>query len=77
MDTSAYGSDPPIPNSHVTKCEKQREVKARADADKAKKKQREEHCHAHHLEWVQWKKECMSLPPTPNNTSSHSNGGMG
>jgi hypothetical protein len=37
METSAYGSDPPTPNSHVDNHERQQEEKAKADARKAKK----------------------------------------
>jgi hypothetical protein len=52
METSAYGSDPPTPNSDAANRETQREVRAKTDTDKAKKKRREECCQAHNLEWI-------------------------
>jgi hypothetical protein len=49
MQTSAYGSDPLTPRSHVVNCEQQQEHKERKDAEKATRKRREERRKAHNL----------------------------
>jgi hypothetical protein len=58
--------------SHVVNRVRQQEHKERYDADKATRKRREERCKVHNLVWVQWEKECLSLPTTPENTASNS-----
>jgi hypothetical protein len=72
MQTSAYASDPLTPGSHADNRGRQQQEKERKDAKKATRKRHEEWHKVHSLVWVPREKEGLSLPMTPENTSSDS-----
>jgi hypothetical protein len=62
---------PLTPRSHAVNRMRQQEHKERKDADGTRKRH-EERRKAHNLVWVQWEKEGLSLPTTPENTDNDS-----
>jgi hypothetical protein len=55
---------------------RQQEHKEQKDVEKATRKRHEERRKTHSLVWVQWEKEGLSLPTTPENTDNNIDGGV-
>jgi hypothetical protein len=76
MQTSAYGLDSLTPRTHAVNRVRQQEHKEQKDVEKATRKRHEERRKTHNLVWVQWEKEGLSLPTTPENTDNNIDGGV-